>query len=88
MEALRDSERSMPREPLAESLAAARKNGYARLVYPSGDISVAVAVGAPPVAGIALSGKFPEEHVPELVARLRRAAGQIEEDMRHPVKRR
>lgn len=79
---------TMPQLPLAQSVAAARKHGYGRLTYPSGDISVAVGVGTPPIAGIAAAGKFAEERIPEIVHRLRAAAEQILVDMRDAVKRR
>lgn len=53
----------------------------ARLVYPSGDISLAVAIGAPPVAGIALAGKMDDERTKTILGKLRRAAQHITQEI-------
>lgn len=76
-----------PREPLAASVVHAKEHGFARLVYPSGDVSLAVAVGEPPVAGIALAGRFDAAREPGLIEQLRHAATLIAVDLRAPVKR-
>lgn len=55
-----------------------RTQGYAMIQRPDGEISLAVPVGSPPVAGLAASGHFPAEKIPTLVARLQKAASQID----------
>jgi DNA-binding IclR family transcriptional regulator len=82
----RDS--TTPEPPLPEAVAAAIASGYARHHYPNGEISLAVPISAPPVAGIALSGKMTEETVSVMVEHLYRVAAAIEADMRTLVRRR
>jgi DNA-binding IclR family transcriptional regulator len=81
-------DRTMPEPPLPEAVTAAREKGYARHHYRTGEISLAVPVGRPPIAGIALSGKMTEEEISTMVERLRGVAARIEADMKTPVRRR
>ncbi|MCC5848160.1 MAG: helix-turn-helix domain-containing protein [Verrucomicrobia bacterium] len=57
--------------PLLEEV---RKRGYARIDREGGEISLAVAVGTPPIAGLALSGHFCQSEIKGLLSRLREAA--------------
>jgi DNA-binding IclR family transcriptional regulator len=54
-----------------------RKRGYAVVNQPSGDTSIAVPVGSPPMAGLALSGKLDPDSFPDLVKKLRLAADSL-----------
>lgn len=51
-----------------------RKDGYALVKQPNGDTSIAVPVGNPPMAGLALSGEIAPSEIPGLVARLKQTA--------------
>ena len=68
------------REPLAESMTAARAESFSRLTFHSGDISLAVGVGSPVIAGLALAGKMPEKNVASTVTTLRLTAAKISAD--------
>ncbi len=63
---------------LLPSLRAARKAGFARTEPNPGTESLAVAIGAPAFAAVALSGKITERQIPKLVALLGDAAAEIE----------
>lgn len=66
-------------EPIDPTEARAiRQRGYARLRRGSGKTGLAIAVGDPPVAGLALEGTFPENKIPDLVGRLRTAAHHLQ----------
>jgi DNA-binding IclR family transcriptional regulator len=54
-----------------------RKRGYAVVNQPSGDTSIAVPVGSPPMAGLALSGKLDPDSFPDLGKKLRLAADSL-----------
>ncbi len=63
---------------LLRELEAIRARGYA--AAPTGDgTTVAVPVGSPPVAAIALAGRWKAQELPELVSSLRDAAVRIAE---------
>jgi DNA-binding IclR family transcriptional regulator len=66
--------------PLQTQLAATLQRGYARIDREDGETSIAVPVGSPPMAGLALSGHFDRRRVPQLVSRLREVAGQLAAD--------
>lgn len=51
-----------------------RQCGYARIDREGGEMGLAVAVGSPPIAGLALSGCFCESEIKGLLSRLREAA--------------
>lgn len=53
-----------------------RGQGYAILRRGSGEISVAVPVGEPPIAGLAASGPIPAGQENIVLARLRKAASE------------
>jgi DNA-binding IclR family transcriptional regulator len=54
-----------------------RQAGYAVVNQPNGDTSLAVPVGNPPMAGLALSGKISQKAIPGLVGELREAANSL-----------
>ena len=55
-----------------------RYQGFAALLYESGEISISVPVGAPAVAAIAISGSHvSRDFIPEITGRLRLAAEKI-----------
>jgi DNA-binding IclR family transcriptional regulator len=62
---------------LRRELSATRRRGYGLVVNDHGQYSLAVAVGDPAYAGIALSGIVRKQDIPGLVAALREAAGEI-----------
>ncbi|HKJ90528.1 MAG TPA: helix-turn-helix domain-containing protein [Oceanipulchritudo sp.] len=62
---------------LTEALEKVRTAGYARVEQPDGETSLAVAVGNPPVAGLALSGIIREAELESHLKRLREAATQL-----------
>lgn len=87
--ALAQAELSGLRHPpplaLSEAVAAARRNGYGRIDYASGDVSLAAPVGIPAIAGLAVSGRFDAAQIPDIVERLLRTTGRITEAMTsHP----
>lgn len=54
------------------------RKGYAVLRYPGGEVSVGVAIGTPPIAGIAVSGKkLKAPFIQEIAGRLKDIARQI-----------
>jgi DNA-binding IclR family transcriptional regulator len=56
----------------------ARKHGYAVLRFVGNIVSVGVAMGTPPIAGIAVSGQqIGEEFVPEIAQKLHATAAEI-----------
>jgi DNA-binding IclR family transcriptional regulator len=69
-------------EALRPRLEEVRLDGAARLTFPRGVTSLGVPVDAPPIAGLALSGRFEPAEVPGLVRALRRAAEGIAADLR------
>jgi DNA-binding IclR family transcriptional regulator len=54
---LQETERRTIETP-KDAVSSARDKGHARLTFPSGDTSLAVAVGHPAVASLAFAGKF------------------------------
>ena len=65
------------RRELKAELALVRKQGYALRTEAGVINSISVAVGTPPVAGLAFSGTIAPNAVSHLVARLAEAAGRI-----------
>ena len=65
------------RKRLGPQLKAVRANGFATVHRPSSEISIAVPVGAPAFAGLAISGMFDESDIPEIVGRLRQTAEDL-----------
>jgi DNA-binding IclR family transcriptional regulator len=63
---------------LGASLRATRKAGFARTQPNPGTESLAVAIGTPAFAAVALSGKITERQIPKLVASLDAAVAEIE----------
>ncbi|MEU8421010.1 helix-turn-helix domain-containing protein [Micromonospora sp. NPDC048835] len=68
-----------PVEPILTDLAQIREAGFA-LRPGKTERTVAVTVGATPYAAIGMSGRFPDEHIPDLVGALRHAAEKIEKN--------
>lgn len=62
---------------LEGALRNVRASGYARVEQPDGETSLAVAVGTPPVAGLALSGIIREAEIEGHLERLREAAARL-----------
>lgn len=62
---------------LAPILSEIRERGYSRLEHAKGEISLAVPVGSPPIAGLAVSGVWCEADVEMMLARLNRAAAGL-----------
>lgn len=71
-----------PLMPLTEAVEAARRRGYGRLDFRHGQISLAVAVGTPAIAGLAVSGRFQAAQIPDVVERLRQSAAHISQAMK------
>ena len=69
------------REPLAKAVATARRNQFARLTFLRGDVSLAVAIGHPVIAGLAVAGKMAENEIAPTVKLLREVAAQVSEDL-------
>ncbi len=69
------------REPLAKAVAAARRDHFARLTFLNGDISLAVPIGNPVIASLALAGKMTEKEISSTVKLLREVAVKIGEDL-------
>lgn len=65
---------------LLPELADVRKNGYAVVHQSNGDTSVAVPVGSPPVAGLAVSGRIRKASLTKLIKRMDGAAARLVED--------
>jgi DNA-binding IclR family transcriptional regulator len=57
-----------------------RREGYCFLERTTGDNALAVAVGTPPVAALALAGKFTPQELPDLLPTLQSAAARIAEN--------
>ncbi|MCC5808279.1 MAG: helix-turn-helix domain-containing protein [Opitutales bacterium] len=68
------------RERLAPRLEEVRREGHAIVKRPEGGYSIAVPVGSPPVAGLALSGDIGADAVPGLLGRMRAAARELSEE--------
>jgi DNA-binding IclR family transcriptional regulator len=72
----------LPGQDISVTVAAARKTGYATLSFDDDVISIGVAVGSPPIAGLAVSGRhLGEKFIPEIAERLHEAANEIERRM-------
>lgn len=73
----------LPGQDLSDAVADARMRGYATLRFRDGSVSVGVAIGEPPIAGLAIASKhLGEEMVAEVAVRLRGMARQIEAGVR------
>jgi DNA-binding IclR family transcriptional regulator len=70
-------------EALRPRLEEVRLDGAARLTFPRGITSLGVPVDAPPVAGLAISGRFEPGEIGGLVRALKRAADGIAAGLRH-----
>lgn len=77
--------RRPPPAPLDGSVNLARQNGYGRLNFSQGVISLAVAVGNPAIAGLAVSGHLEEDQIAPTVARLRQSAALITQTLDTPA---
>jgi DNA-binding IclR family transcriptional regulator len=63
---------------LREALEHVRREGFAIVRYPGGEVSIGVSVGQPPLAAIAVSGKqLDESTIPPIARRLQAIAQQI-----------
>jgi DNA-binding IclR family transcriptional regulator len=62
---------------LAPELEKVREQGHAIVHQTGGDSSVAVPVGSPPIAGLAVSGKIRKGSLPKLISRMEQAAEQL-----------
>jgi len=73
-------ERDFPEDAslLRPQLPNIRKEGMVKIARPTGDHSLAVTVGDPVTAGLAVSGRFTEAETPAIVARLREAASRLD----------
>lgn len=60
-------------------MAKVRRDGHAVVPRPEGGLSLAVPVGTPPVAGLAVSGGIERGDVPHFLPRLRAAARELVE---------
>ncbi len=73
----------LPGQSLSFTVPEARKRGYAVLRFKDGAVSVGVAIGEPPIAGLAVSRRhLGDEFLPELAARLVEAAREIDRAVR------
>lgn len=72
-------ERHFPDEGkgLMTDLAAIRRDGFAVVHQPNGETSMAVRVGSPPLAGLAVSGKIRRQRIQPLLRRMTHAAERI-----------
>lgn len=66
------------RDEIRPVLARVRRDGHAIIRRPNGEISLAVPIGDPPLAGLAASGRFPQAKLPEVITRLREAADRMD----------
>lgn len=66
---------------LAQTLEWARQNGYARIVFPENEVSLGIVIGQPPLAGLAVSGRFGDGQEREIVALLRESAAHITQEL-------
>lgn len=62
---------------IRDDLRETSTNGYALLEQENGDLTLAVPVGTPPIAGLAISGKLDRRRIPTLVKKLRAAAERL-----------
>jgi DNA-binding IclR family transcriptional regulator len=60
-----------------ESLSRISADGYAEILQQNGDLSLAVPVGTPPIAALALSGKIDRREIPNLIKKLNQAAEKL-----------
>jgi DNA-binding IclR family transcriptional regulator len=74
----RESDETSPESHHAESAKSIREQGYLLLEQKNKELSLAVPVGTPPMAGLAISGHFSRGRVPELVEKLKAASAEIE----------
>jgi len=75
----------LPGQKLTNTVAFARKHGYALLRFADDIVSIGVAVGSPPVAGLAVSRQhLGEEFIPEIAAKLHVIAEEISTRMNAP----
>lgn len=66
------------RPDLQAAIEHVQREGYAVVRYPGGEVSIGVAIGHPPLAGMAVSGKhIGEEAIAGIARRLQSAAEQI-----------
>lgn len=73
----------LPGQSIDVTVAEARERGYAVLRFKDGAVSVGVAIGSPPIAGLAISRlHLGEEYIPALADRLRDAAHHIDTQVR------
>ncbi len=70
-----------PLPSLSESVAHARREGFGRLDFRQGEVSLAVAIGEPVIAGLAVSAKFEAAQIPVALARLQETAALIAREM-------
>jgi len=77
---------------LKSRVSAAKKNGYALVLHNPSSATLAVAIGQPPIAGLAFAGinllntKDKDRYLKRLSDRLSGAAGRIEADLRETVR--
>ncbi|MCD8483360.1 MAG: hypothetical protein LR015_12285 [Verrucomicrobia bacterium] len=64
-------------DSLDAELAEVRKRGYERLRRSDGEESLAVPVGSPAIAGLALSGRMAEEQIQVRLEELRDVAARL-----------
>jgi|GEM_PF-84168 len=73
---------------LNSCISAAKKNGYASVLHSPSSATIAIAIGQPPIAGLAFAGinllniKDKNGYLKRLSGRLSEAAGRIEADLR------
>lgn len=78
--ALLQSETKSSRD-LKQLLDSTREEGWSRLVFRNGDISLGVGIGTPALAGLAASGRFSPDEETRALEALQNAAAQITEKM-------
>lgn len=75
----------LPDQDVQQTVTEARERGYAMLRFSDDVVSIGVAIGHPPVAGIAVSRRqLGGEFLEAVAGRLHRAAGEIEQRMHAP----
>lgn len=70
-------EKKTSTEPFEEAVASARRTGHAQLSFGGRITSLAVGVGDPDVAALAVSGRFKPEMIPVHLEKIRAAAAAI-----------
>lgn len=69
---------------LREAIAHVHREGYAVLRFADGEMSIGVAIGRPPLAGMAVSGRhIGAEFIPQIARRLSAAAEEIAVAIQH-----